>query len=165
MFGRQLPFFSVLVPFWVVAAYAGWRGMLGVWPAALTAGLSFAIPQFLISNFHGPWLVDIVAALCSMAALALLLRVWKPTDQWKMGDQAIAKESGVYAASPPDNPITLKDSRPQLVSMVKRRDRRAPPPANDAFAEQQGSDAPSPQPITPLPSAAKLRAAWTPWLL
>jgi lactate permease len=78
MVGRQLPFFSLLVPFWVVAAYAGWRGMLGVWPAALTAGLAFAIPQFLISNFHGPWLVDIVSAACSMIAVVALLRFWQP---------------------------------------------------------------------------------------
>ena len=86
MVGRQLPFFSLIVPFWVVWAMAGFRGMLGVWPAALTAGLAFAIPQFLVSNFHGPWLVDIVAAICSMAAIALLLRFWKPKDQWKYLD-------------------------------------------------------------------------------
>src|SRR3979409_2576140 len=59
MVGRQLPFFSLLIPFWVVWAFAGFRGMLGVWPVALVAGAFFAIPQFLISNFHGPWLVDI----------------------------------------------------------------------------------------------------------
>ena len=80
MVGRQLPFFSVIVPFWVVCAHAGWRGMLGVWPAALTAGVAFAAPQFLLSNFHGPTLVDIISSLCSMAALVLLLRVWKPKD-------------------------------------------------------------------------------------
>src|SRR5204862_834853 len=51
MTGRQLPFFSLIVPFWVVWALAGFRGMLGVWPAALTAGVAFAIPQFLVSNF------------------------------------------------------------------------------------------------------------------
>src|SRR5882724_1240713 len=73
MVGRQLPFFSLLVPFWVVWAMSGFRGMLGVWPAALTAGIAFAIPQFLVSNFHGPALVDIVAAVCSMAAVASLL--------------------------------------------------------------------------------------------
>src|SRR5690242_2390041 len=45
MVGRQLPFFSLIVPFWVVWAFAGFRGMLGVWPAALTAGAAFAIPR------------------------------------------------------------------------------------------------------------------------
>jgi len=78
MVGRQLPFFSLLVPFWVVWAMSGFRGMLGVWPAALTAGICFAVPQFLVSNLHGPWLVDIVASLCSMAGLATLLRFWRP---------------------------------------------------------------------------------------
>ena len=82
MVGRQLPFFSVLVPFWVVAAFAGWRGMWGVWPAALVAGLAFAVPQFLISNIHGPWLVDISAGGCSIAALVGLMRVWRPRERW-----------------------------------------------------------------------------------
>ena len=81
MVGRQLPFFSLLVPFWLVWAFAGWRGMMEVWPAILVTGVSFAIPQFLISNFHGPWLVDVVAAIVSMAALTLFLRVWKPEDR------------------------------------------------------------------------------------
>jgi lactate permease len=84
MIGRQLPFFSFIVPFWVVCAFAGFRGMLGVWPAALTAGLAFAIPQYLISNFHGPSLVDVVASLCSLGATALLLKVWKPREIWPM---------------------------------------------------------------------------------
>src|SRR5262245_55868132 len=83
MAGRQLPFFSLIVPFWVVWAFAGFRGMLGVWPAALTAGVAFAFPQFLVSNFHGPWLVDIVAAICSMTALGSLLKFWRPKDNWK----------------------------------------------------------------------------------
>src|SRR6267378_2132641 len=83
MVGRQLPFFSVIVPFWVVWAYAGFYGMLGVWPAALTAGVAFAVPQFLVSNFHGPWLVDIIGAISSMAALAVLLKCWRPKDNWK----------------------------------------------------------------------------------
>lgn len=84
MAGRQLPFFSLLVPFWVVWAFAGFRGMLAVWPAALVAGLSFAIPQFLVSNFHGPWLVDIIASITSILALLLLLRTWRPKQLWKM---------------------------------------------------------------------------------
>lgn len=84
MAGRQLPFFSLIVPFWVVWAMAGWRGMLGVWPAALTAGISFAVPQFLVSNYHGPWLVDVVASVCSMGALAGLLRFWIPRTIWAL---------------------------------------------------------------------------------
>jgi lactate permease len=84
MVGRQLPFFSVIVPFWVVWAFAGWKGMLGVWPAALVGGVAFAVPQFLVSNYHGPWLVDIVASLCSIVALLALLRVWKPAEIWKL---------------------------------------------------------------------------------
>jgi lactate permease len=84
MVGRQLPFFSVIVPFWVVWAMAGWRGMLGVWPAALVAGVAFAVPQFLVSNFHGPWLVDIIASLCSLGAVVLLLKYWRPRELWKL---------------------------------------------------------------------------------
>jgi len=82
MIGRQLPFFSVLVPFWLIWAFAGWRGMIEIWPAILVTGVSFAVPQFLVSNFHGPWLVDIVAAICSMVALVAFLRVWRPRTVW-----------------------------------------------------------------------------------
>jgi lactate permease len=98
MVGRQLPFFSLLVPFWVVWAFAGWRGMLGVWPAALTAGVAFAVPQYLVSNYHGPWLVDIVAAICSMAAVVVLLKVWQPKDGWKPKDVS-GFESGVSSSA------------------------------------------------------------------
>jgi lactate permease len=95
MAGRQLPFFSLIVPFWVVWAFAGFRGMLGVWPVALTAGIAFAIPQFLVSNFHGPWLVDVVAAIASMAAVTVLLKFWRPKDNWKIGE---AVENGARAS-------------------------------------------------------------------
>jgi lactate permease len=83
MVGRQLPFFSILVPFWLVWAYAGFRGMAEVWPALLVGGASFAVPQFLMSNFHGPWLVDVVAAITSLAALIALLMVWRPRRTWE----------------------------------------------------------------------------------
>ncbi|MFM8359697.1 MAG: L-lactate permease, partial [Verrucomicrobiota bacterium] len=82
MVGRQLPFFSVLVPFWVVMAYSGWRGTRGVWPAALAAGVGFAVPQFLVANLHGPWLVDVVASIGSIGSVLGLLRFWKPADSW-----------------------------------------------------------------------------------
>ena len=80
MVGRQLPFFSVIVPFWLIMAFVGWRKTFDVWPPVLVAGVSFAIPQYLVSNFHGPWLVDIIAAIVSMASLALFLRVWHPAN-------------------------------------------------------------------------------------
>ena len=88
MVGRQLPIFSILVPFWLVWAFAGWRGMAGVWPATLVAGVFFAVPQFLVSNFHGPWLVDVVASVISMAALTLFLRVWQPRQHWALEGEA-----------------------------------------------------------------------------
>src|SRR5450631_1319301 len=83
MVGRQLPIFSLIVPFWVVWAFAGWKGMKEVWPAILVTGVSFAIPQFLISNFVNPWIVDIGASLVSMACLVLFLKVWSPKVIWK----------------------------------------------------------------------------------
>ena len=78
MVGRQLPFFSVIVPIWLVLTFCGWRRTVEVWPAVLVAGLSFAIPQFLISNYHGPWLVDMLGAMISMISLAVFLAFWKP---------------------------------------------------------------------------------------
>ncbi len=83
MVGRQLPVFALLVPFWVVWAYSGMRGLAGVWPAVAVAGIGFAVPQFLVSNFHGPWLVDVVASVVSMGATFLLLKVWHPAELWE----------------------------------------------------------------------------------
>ncbi len=82
MVGRQLPIFSLIVPFWVIWAFAGWKGMKEVWPAILVTGVSFAVPQFLISNFINPWIVDIGASLISMGCLILFLRVWQPRTLW-----------------------------------------------------------------------------------
>ena len=80
--GRILPFFSVLVPFWLVWAYAGIKGMKEIWPAVAVAGVTFAIPQYLVSNYHGPWLTDIIAALISMLCLILFLKIWHPQRIW-----------------------------------------------------------------------------------
>jgi len=82
MVGRQLPFFSLIVPFWLIWTFAGRRGMLAIWPAILVCGVSFAVPQFLISNFINPWIVDIGASLISMACLILFLQVWQPKELW-----------------------------------------------------------------------------------
>ena len=93
MVGRQLPFFSVIVPFWLVAAMCGIRRTREVWPACLVSGLSFAIVQFLVSNFHGPWLVDIVASMASILCTVLLLRFWQPREVWRFeGDPSVEEE-------------------------------------------------------------------------
>ncbi len=96
MVGHQLPVFSVIVPFWLVWAYAGCRGMLQVWPAVLVAGVTFAVPQFLMATLHGPWLVDVVAAACSMACLVTFLRFWKPAGAAARSD----REAAMLNASP-----------------------------------------------------------------
>lgn len=83
MIGRQLPFFSVLVPFWLIWAFAGRKAMMEIWPAILVTGVSFAIPQYLVSNFIGPELVDIIAAIVSMVCLVAFLRVWQPKNIWR----------------------------------------------------------------------------------
>ena len=83
MIGRQLPLFSLMVPFWLIWAFAGRKAMMEIWPAILVTGASFAIPQYLVSNFIGPELVDIIAAIVSMVALILFLRVWQPKRIWR----------------------------------------------------------------------------------
>ncbi len=100
MAGRQLPFFSILIPFWLVWAFAGFRGMLGVWPAILVAGVSFAIPQFLVSNFHGPTLVDVIASISSLAAVTIFLLVWHPKKIWGLNghdEDAVARVDHGYS--------------------------------------------------------------------
>jgi lactate permease len=82
MVGRQLPIFSLIVPFWLIWAFAGWKGMKEVWPAILVTGVSFAVPQFLISNFINPWIVDVGASLISMACLIGFLKIWQPKELW-----------------------------------------------------------------------------------
>jgi lactate permease len=87
MVGRQLPFFSVIVPFWLVWAMSGFKGMIEVWPACLVAGLFFAIPQFVVSNYFGPSLVDIVAAIVSISAMYALLKFWQPKKIWRFEEE------------------------------------------------------------------------------
>jgi lactate permease len=104
MVGRQLPFFSVIVPFWLVAAFAGWRGMLQVWPAILVCGVSFAVPQFLISNYINPWIVDIGASVVAMVCLTAFLRVWRPKEVWTSPKLRTRDDSVASAPPPPPAP-------------------------------------------------------------
>ena len=113
MIGRQLPLFSLLVPFWLIWAFAGRKAMWDIWPAILVTGLSFAIPQFLVSNFIGPELVDIIAAIVSMVCLIAFLRVWQPKVIWTSPTMR-GKDISAHEAKP-QGPITLH-SRAELVS-------------------------------------------------
>ncbi len=87
MAGRQLPFFSLIVPAWLVFTMSGWRGVAGVWPALLVCGGSFALVQFLWANAVGPALVDVAGGLASLVALALFLRVWRPARPWRFAHE------------------------------------------------------------------------------
>jgi L-lactate permease len=90
MVGRQLPLFSILIPAYLIVVLAGWRRMREILPAVLVTGISFAIVQFLVSNFVGPELTDILAALVSMGCLAALLRFWKPAEVWQFAHETAA---------------------------------------------------------------------------
>jgi lactate permease len=82
MIGRQLPFFSLLVPFWLIWAFAGRKAMWEIWPAILVTGASFALSQFFVSNYIGPELVDVIAAVVAMSCLVGFLKVWQPRTIW-----------------------------------------------------------------------------------
>jgi lactate permease len=89
MAGRILTPFCVLVPFWLICAFVGWSAMWEIWPAILVAGVSFAIPQYFMANYHGPWLVNIVASIISMACLIGFLFIWHPKRIWTFeGEEA-----------------------------------------------------------------------------
>jgi glycolate permease/lactate permease len=92
MVGRQLPLFSLVIPGYLVVLLAGWRRMVEVLPAVATAGFSFALVQFLAANLLGPELTDILSSLASLAALALLLRVWAPREPWRGDGPALSRD-------------------------------------------------------------------------
>ena len=96
--GRQLALFSLIIPAYLIVLFAGWTRMMEVWPAVVTAGVSFAIGQFVVSNYVGPELTASLAALFSLASVALLLRVWQPREEYVEGDAAAA------APAQPDPP-------------------------------------------------------------
>jgi lactate permease len=117
MVGRQLPFFSLIVPFWLIWAFAGWRGMMAIWPAVLVTGVSFAVPQFVISNYINPWIVDIGASLISMGCLILFLQVWQPRELWL--SPALRGKDESAATMAPTKPLdTAKLSQAQLWSAL-----------------------------------------------
>jgi lactate permease len=86
--GRQLPFLSVIVPLWLVVTMSGWKSAMEVLPAIIVTGLCFAVSQFVVSNFVGPYLPDIIAAIVTIIGLGLFLRFWKPPTVWRFSGVA-----------------------------------------------------------------------------
>jgi lactate permease len=118
MVGRQLPFFSLLVPFWLIWAFAGFRGMIQVWPAILICGVSFAIPQFVISNYINPWIVDVGASLICMGCLIGFFNVWQPKDLWLSPALRTRDDSASTMPSRSDASTTRPSSTDVWASLV-----------------------------------------------
>jgi lactate permease len=97
--GRLLTPFCVIVPFWLIWAFAGFGAMIEVWPAILVAGATFGATQLLVATFHGPWLVDIFASVISMGVLIAFFRVWKPKRVLNASCRDVTHESRSECAS------------------------------------------------------------------
>ena len=141
MVGRQLPFFSLLVPFWLIWAFAGRKAMVEIWPAILVTGATFAMSQFLVSNYIGPELVDVIAAIVSMLSLVLFLKVWQPKKIWTSA--SLQGRVDHSAADVEPAPATGAAAR---LSPSAARDR----PQRVAHAQH---------------SRADIIRAWTPWAI
>ena len=96
MIGRQLPAFALLLPFYVIGIYGGWRSIKALWPALLVAGGGFALTQFLVSNYASYALTDVLSSLVSLIVTTAFLRVWKPAP-----DPAFALKLDAAAPAPP----------------------------------------------------------------
>lgn len=143
MAGRQLPLFSLVIPAWMVACMSGWKGVKGCWPAALVCGGSFATVQFLVSNYHGPALVDVLGGVISLVVLAVFCHFWKPKEIWRFpeddatAEQPASAQTAALASDPPAGEGELAAPSAEL-------------------SRQEAS-----QPLT----AGRVAYAWTPWAL
>jgi lactate permease len=157
MVGRQLPFFSVLVPFWLVWAIAGWRGMREVWPACAVSGVSFAFVQFLISNYHGPWVVDIAGAIASIFSLVVLLKLWQPRTVWRFAHEQ-------EAVAPSNGPATVlgrHPGEPSPTEVAQLEGRTEMEMAPEVVLE----DATPARPARTHPTRREALLAWMPWII
>ncbi len=106
MAGRQLPLFSLIIPAWLVALMAGWRGLKGCWPAIFVCGGTFAAVQFVLANYHGPTLVGVAGGLSSLVALAVFLRFWQPKKIWRFPDEGPSPPRRTSRRSAPGKSLT-----------------------------------------------------------
>jgi lactate permease len=97
--GRQLPFVSLIIPFWIAMTMSGIKGTMQVLPAVLVAGISFGGTQFLLANYHGPYLPDIAASIVTILSLIILLKIWSPKETWYFPDES-GKEKILHTSFP-----------------------------------------------------------------
>jgi lactate permease len=139
MAGRQLPLFSLIIPFWLVAIMSGWRGIKGCWPAILVCGGSFAGIQFVFSNFHGPTLVDVLGGVGSLIILTVFLQFWQPREIWRFPDEQNDNTSDSAVSGPVQNGDKSQKNSPGNVPQDK-------------------------YPLLPL-KPRQVAYAWMPWIL
>ena len=99
MVGRQLPFISVFIPFYVILIMVGWKKTIEVLPAIIVCGVTFAVSQWASASYLGPYLPDIIASLASIVALVLLLRVWHPKENWSFDHESDLREKEQHTYS------------------------------------------------------------------
>ena len=135
MVGRQLPFFAFILPFYAMAVFMGPRSLRTIWPVALVAGASFALTQFFVSNFIGPELPDVLAALISLICVIVFVQFYKPSDVEEYRAQFADVSSTTVNASGID-------------------EEGVPVPASANLSEGGGR-----------PSTSEAVLAWLPWVL
>ena len=160
MVGRQLPFFSLLVPFWLIWVFAGRKAMMEIWPAILVTGATFALSQFLVSNYIGPELVDVIAAIVSMASLVGFLKVWHPKRIWTSTSLQgrVDNSRDDMTPDPVLHAAAAKTTAFAATASPKTFARRV----GERSAAQAGFAA---QAAVPRHSRADIIRAWTPWAI
>lgn len=141
MAGRQLPFFSILIPIWMVLLMSGWRGLKQVWPAVLVAGGSFATVQFVVSQLFGPMLVDVAGGLFSLVVMGIFLKFWQPKEVWHF----------------PGEPTTIPDPVAEATGTEAT--------GTAATGELQSAPRVPPRGAMQQYTRGEVAQAWVPWLL
>lgn len=147
MIGRQLPFFGLILPFYAIIFFTGFRSLRTIWPVALVAGVSFAFTQFFVSNFISYALPDVLASLVSLVCVILFVRVWKPRDM----DQY---QTTFSAASLPAGSMAGHGHQARTIDAPAIGERDIPVPASSNPSETEGK-----------PTTSEAVRAWLPWVL